>query len=164
MALRVTDICLKFLLAFCLSFPLLHTNANTLTLGMVTLTDREMENERMKPLVDYVARQLTGSPSAVGNVTFRNTNEEMIEALKSGEVDWVSETVFSALIMEQQANASIQLIRWNAEVGAYSGVIATKENSEISSIMDLNGKTIGFEDIGSTSAYFIPYIELLNHG
>ncbi|RDH82455.1 MAG: hypothetical protein DIZ80_09185 [endosymbiont of Galathealinum brachiosum] len=58
----------------------------------------------------------------------------------------------------------MELKRVHAEGSDYRSLIIVKKESKISEIMDLKGKTIAFEDIGSSSAYFMPYIELVKYG
>lgn len=49
-------------------------------------------------------------------------------------------------------------------VPSYHTIIFVHNDSEIQSLEDLVGKTIAFEDAGSTSAYFLPSAELLSKG
>jgi len=137
---------------------------DTLVIGKVTVSEREHIHQSMKPLVDYVASKLADFGIAKGDVFFARNNQEMIDALRKGKVDWVTDSTFSALILSEKTEAKIVLKRWHSRGSDYHGVIIVKKDSSVKGINDLRGKTIAFEDVGSTSSYFLPFMEFLNNG
>ena len=135
----------------------------TLVLGMVTNNPKKNYG-RLKPIVDYAAAQLADVGITGGAVLFANTNIELMQFLDEGRVDWVTESVISALQFEEIANAEVFLRRWKSLVPEYHTVFITQENSDIHSIADLAGRRIAFEDPGSTSSYFVPLVALGDAG
>ena len=134
-----------------------------LVLGKVS-TDPHQHYQHLKNMVDYVAARMQDLGIRRGEVLIARDNQQMIQYLREGKVDWVGETVFSGILFEQKANAEILLRRWKKGVPTYRTVFITRKDSGIRQLSDLIGKTIAFEDPGSTSAYFIPVAELLSAG
>ena len=97
-------------------------------------------------------------------LNFPRNNDEMIHALRNGKIDYFSETPFSALLFEQNADAQILLRQWKSGVPSYSTLFVTHKDSEITQLSDLAGRKIAFEDSGSTSAYFVPKMTLKKEG
>ncbi|MEM7083364.1 MAG: phosphate/phosphite/phosphonate ABC transporter substrate-binding protein [Pseudomonadota bacterium] len=93
-----------------------------------------------------------------------DSHEQMTEMLRDGHVDWVSATPYAAIKYEREAGAQFLLTKKNRGRGAYHSVFFARSDSNIQGIGDLVGKTIAFEKPGSTSAYFLPAIELLGAG
>lgn len=91
-------------------------------------------------------------------------NDEMIEFLRTGQVDLVSETVFSALLYEQTADAKILLRQWKGGRPSYKTFFFAHKDSDIQKVEDVAGHLVAFEDSGSTSGYFIPKATLTAHG
>ncbi|MGH1479530.1 MAG: phosphate/phosphite/phosphonate ABC transporter substrate-binding protein [Geminicoccales bacterium] len=83
-------------------------------------------------------------------------NEEMIEFLRSGKVHLVSESAFSSILYEQAADARIFLRQWKGGRPSYQTFFFARKDSDIRQIEDLAGNLIAFEDVGSTSGYFVP--------
>lgn len=90
--------------------------------------------------------------------------DQMIELMRNGDVDWVAATPYAALMYEREANAEFILTKKSRGRGAYHSVFFARNDSNISSLEDLKGKTIAFEAPGSTSAYFLPAMEILGAG
>lgn len=116
------------------------------------------------PLADYLASHLSHYGYNKGRVVVVKTAKEMAELLKKGEVDLVSETLFSALELKEQAGAQLLLKRWKNKVGVYSSIVFIRKDSGIASLEDLKGKVIAFEDPESSSGYFLPATMLINKG
>lgn len=127
----------------------------------------EKANKHIKfatPLADYLASHLSQYGYNKGRVVVVKTANEMAELLKKGEVDLVSETLFSALELQEQAGAQLLLKRWKNKAGVYSSIIFVKKDSGIVSLEDLKGKVIAFEDQESSSSYFFPASMIVNKG
>jgi phosphonate transport system substrate-binding protein len=56
------------------------------------------------------------------------------------------------------------LRRWKSGMTEYQGLIFTSRDSGVRNLEDLRGKTIAFEDPGSTSAYLLPKVFLQRSG
>ncbi len=126
-----------------------------LTIGRVSDNPKKHYPE-IKQFIDYVAKRLNPLGVKEGRVLLTRNNGEMIDLLKKGEVDLVTETPFSSLLYEERAGAKIILRRWKNVSSQYSSVIFVRKDSGIDSLEQLKGKKIAFEDPGSTSGYFLP--------
>ena len=91
-------------------------------------------------------------------------NDEMIDFLRTGKVDLVSETAFSAILYEQAANAEILLRQWKKGRPSYKTLFFARKDSDLHEIQDLTGHLIAFEDEGSTSGFFVPKATIATHG
>jgi phosphonate transport system substrate-binding protein len=128
---------------------------HTLVIGRVS-DDPRKHYKRLKPIVDYVASHLSDVGITRGSVLMAKDNRQLIRYLNEKKVDWVSETVISALIYHQETGAEIIARRWRKGVPEYHSVFFTRKETGIESIEQLKGKKIAFEDPGSTTAYFVP--------
>ncbi len=115
-------------------------------------------------MVDYAVSKMGDLGYTDGRVLMAINNQQMIRYLRQGKVDWVTETPFSSMIFKEKAGAELLVRKWKKEVSEYHSVFFTRSDSGISTLADLKGKTISFEDSGSTSAYYIPAAILIEHG
>jgi phosphonate transport system substrate-binding protein len=129
--------------------------AKTLVIGRVTSSPK-LTYEQLKPMVDYVADQMKDLGITEGSVLLAKNHDEMLRYLREGKVDWVQKGVFEALMYAREAGAEIALRSWRQGVPSYHTVIFARKDSAVSSLKDLIGKKIVFEDPGSTSAFFVP--------
>ncbi len=118
----------------------------------------------LRPMADYVAARMGDLGITEAGVLMAPSNDVMVRYLKEGRVDWVTETPFSSIIFREEAGAELLLCKWKKGVSRYRTVFFTRNDSDIHSIEDLRGRTIAFEDPGSSSAYFIPASELIEAG
>ncbi len=127
----------------------------TLVIGMVT-ADPKRAYQRLKPIAEYVAGAMEGLGVTGGDVVLAENSRQMMALLRQGSVDWVTETVFSALLLAEGDLADVLLRRWKDGVADYRTYLFTRQDSDIREPRDLVGRTIAFEDRTSTSAYFVP--------
>ncbi len=139
------------------------TPRKTLVIGRVAPSPKRVY-KRLKGIVDFVAGRLKDLGITGGAVLLARDNEQMVRYLKEGKVDWVTETVFSALKFREESGAEILLKRWKKGVPEYHTVFFVRKDSGINSLRDLKGKKIVFEDPGSTTSYFLPSAALLESG
>jgi phosphonate transport system substrate-binding protein len=129
--------------------------AKPFVIGRVT-SDPSETYKQLKPMVDYVAAQLKDQGITEGTVLMARNHEEMFRYLREEKVDWVQKGVFEALLYVREANAEIALRSWREGVPSYHTVLFARKDTMISSLKDLVGRKIAFEDPGSTSAFFVP--------
>lgn len=120
--------------------------------------------EAAQPLADYLAMHLKSFGYTHGQVVVARNVDEMAELLRTGRVDLVSDTIFSALELQEKAEAKPFLRRWKKGVGVYSSLVFARQDSGLETLDDLKGKVIAFEDRESTSGYFLPASLLLKRG
>ena len=133
----------------------------TIVAGKVT-SDPRKHRPRLKRMADYLAAKLSGS--GVGGVVMTKDNAGMIRHLRDGTVDLVSETALSAMRFAEEAGVEILLRESKSGVAAYSTIFFTRKDSPIATLADLRGRTVGFEDPASTSAFLIPLARLRDQG
>lgn len=133
---------------------------DTLVIGKVSINPKK-HFHTLQPIAQYVANQMQDLGITQSKVVLARNNDHMVRLLKSGQVDWVTETPFPAIEFEERAGAEMLLRKWKKGVPEYHTVFFTRKDSGIDSLAQLPGKTIAFEDEGSSSAYFIPAATLI---
>ncbi|GMQ48968.1 phosphate/phosphite/phosphonate ABC transporter substrate-binding protein [Vibrio sp. 10N] len=114
------------------------------------------------PLAKYLGQTLAQFGYTQGRVKVTNSIVELGQWLDNGEIDMVSETLFSALKLQQEHNADILLRRWKKGQADYQTIFFARKNSGIHTLDDLIGKTLVLEDRSSTSGFYMPVQTLLN--
>jgi len=135
----------------------------TIVLGRVS-DDPVKHLPRMQAMAEYLAARLAPYGITKGEAIVARDNEEMAGLLRSGRVDLFSETVMSALFLQERANSEILLREWKKGVASYRSVIFTRKDSDVRTLHDLGGRSIGFEDPGSTSGFLVPFAMLRDAG
>ncbi|MDX1451956.1 MAG: phosphate/phosphite/phosphonate ABC transporter substrate-binding protein, partial [Oleiphilaceae bacterium] len=120
--------------------------------------------EHGTPMANYLASKLQRFGYTGGRVKVASDLDQMALWLRDGQVDLVTETVFSALALKERVGAELLARRWKKGVAQYASVFITKHDSHINALTDLTGKAIVFEDRGSSSGYFIPAAMLIEQG
>lgn len=138
-------------------------NAKTLTIGKIS-DEPEKDTRALKPMVEHVAGKMADLGITGAKVVLAESEEELVALMLAGEIDWVTETAFSAIALEKQAGARIILRKWKKGVAAYHSVIFTGKRSGLNSVNDLVGKKIAFEEPSSTSGFHVPYRMLTSLG
>ncbi|HAA92725.1 MAG TPA: hypothetical protein DCS82_02895 [Rhodospirillaceae bacterium] len=146
--------------------PLLLAEADrkkTLVIGRISRSARR-HAKRVQILADYLGEQLQ-------EFGIRNTQSliaedlpTMIRHFKNGEVDLISETAYGAVELANTVGARPLLLEWKHGNEFYKSIIFVRKDSAISTLADLKGKVIAYEDPGSTSAFFVPLIMLHQAG
>jgi len=133
---------------------------DTLVIGKVS-NDPRKHYRYLKPMVEYAATHMRDLGIDKGMVLMARDNAQMIQLLKQGKVDWVTETAFSALLYEHNNVAEILLRKWKKNAAQYFTVFFTRKGNPINSLSDLRGKVLALEDPGSTTAFFEPLMCLI---
>lgn len=118
----------------------------------------------LKPMADYLAKGLTEFGYTEGKVLMAKNNRQMIHYLRKKKIDLVTETIFSSVLYKDKANAELLVKKWKKGQRDYESIIFVRKDSGINSLADFKGKTVAFEDPGSTSAFYIPASIMLKHG
>ena len=115
-------------------------------------------------LTDYLEGQLRPYGIRVVDVAMAPVPVEIARLMRQGKVDVFMDTIFSSYIVSKLTDAEFFLSHWKKSVQKYHSTIFTRSDAGMSSLDDLKGRMIAFEDPGSTSAYFLPKAELLVRG
>jgi phosphonate transport system substrate-binding protein len=145
------------------SDPVAPIPSGVLVLGDIS-DDPAEKIEKFQPLADYLAANL--SEYGIGSVEIKIAPDldTMVEWIKSGEVDLYSDSPFPAMYVSDRSGAQPILRRWRKGVEEYHTVIFALKDSGITSVNELNGHTVAFEEPFSTTAYFLPRAYLIQNG
>lgn len=110
----------------------------------------------MRPMASYMSKKL--APLGISNVDIliAENHEQMVRFIRDGRVDWITETAYSAALLEQSAGAEIILRKWKQGVPSYHSVVFVRKDSGIESLDQLTGRSVAFQHPGSTTGYFVP--------
>ncbi len=117
-----------------------------------------------QPIADYLASQLADYGITGAEVKVATSTEEMIQLLKSGEVDLYFDSTYPATLISDASGAQIILRRWRFGVETYNGVIFASKDSGITDIEGLKGKMVAMDAPYSTSGFLLPSVYLTENG
>jgi phosphonate transport system substrate-binding protein len=137
----------------------------TLTLGMVSETHQKEIEEHFRDFVRYVARKLSSGREIEAKVVTAATPVEFANLLKQRKIDFYMESAYPTYVINSVHGAGKLLLRrWKSGMAEYYSVIFTRRNGGIKNLEELKGKSIVFEDPGSSSGYLMPKLFLQRRG
>jgi len=80
------------------------------------------------------------------------------------KVDIYIDSVFPVIAVNKATGSKVILRRWKKGVAEYKSVIFTRKDSGITTVAELKGNIIAFEDSFSSGGYFLPKLLLENAG
>lgn len=116
---------------------------------------------QLKPLLDYVVPRMADVGIREGRVLMARDAQQMASYLRRGQVDWVTETAAAAMLLQLRGSAEPLLLTERDGVSRYRTVFFVRRDSGVKNLSDLRGRSVAFQNNASTSAYFVPAIELL---
>jgi phosphonate transport system substrate-binding protein len=134
-----------------------------LVLGRVS-DDPQSHYESTRTLLDYAVSRMADVGIREGRVLIARDALQMASYLRRGRVDWVTETAGGAMLLQHRAGVLPFLISDRNGVRRYHTVYFARRDGPVKSIDGLRGHRIAFQNRTSTSAYFIPSMELLARG
>lgn len=140
-----------------------HDAGRVLVIGCVT-NDPKYNYGRMQGIAQYVLHKMEDLHVDAVEVFTVDEPSRMANLLRSGRVDWVSATPFTALRYVEEAGGEIILAKSQYGEAWYESIFFARKDSPIRSLEDLRGKSIAFEKPDSTSAYFLPVAMLAAAG
>ena len=143
-------------------FPASATEGDQiLVLGRIS-DDPNAHYAQLKPLLDYVVPRMADVGIREGRVLMARDLKQMESYLRRGRVDWVTETSAGAMQLRTGAGAEPLLLTERNGVSRYRTVFFARRDSGIATLDDLRGRSIAFQSLNSTSAYYVPAAELLD--
>jgi len=136
---------------------------HVLVLGRIS-DDPKTHYEQLKPLLDYVVPRMASVGIREGRILMARDAQQMASYLRRGRVDWVTETAASGVALEARAGAKLLLMTERDGVSRYGTVYFARRDSGLTSLDQLRGHSVAFQNVSSTSAYFVPASELLERG
>jgi phosphonate transport system substrate-binding protein len=137
--------------------------ARNLVIGSIS-EDPVEEIQVYGPFAAFLGEQLRGEGITGGMVKVAKNMDHMIEMMVAGEVDLYIDSPYPALNVADKSDGVLFLRRWKNDVSEYSSVIFVPVDSTITSLDDLRGKMISFEEPWSSSAFFLPKLSLMEKG
>ncbi len=137
--------------------------AETLVLGGVNDNVRK-QVKRFSPLAAYLEKVLADDGIDTVEIKIFATSDAMAEALSAGEVDLYFDSPLVAAKVARQSSAVPFLRRWKQGVAEYHSLIIVPSASDIATVDDLVGRSIGFQEPDSTSGFLLPAALLLHNG
>lgn len=143
--------------------PVAAYDRHVLVLGRIS-DDPAAHYEQLKPLLDYVVPRLADVGIREGRILMAQDPQQMMSYMRRGRVDWVTETSASGILLEQRVGAVPLLLTERTGVSRYRTLFVVRRDSGLRSLDELAGRSIVFQNRSSTSAYFVPAVELLERG
>jgi phosphonate transport system substrate-binding protein len=134
-----------------------------LVLGRVSDNPKD-DYGHLRPILDYVVPRMGAVGIRSGRILMARDPQQMLSYLRRGKVDWLSETPGSAATYRERVGARVLLLTERGGQSRYHSVLFARIDSGIRSLADLRGRSIAFQNSSSTSAYFLPAIEILGAG
>jgi len=138
-----------------------------LRLGVVA--EEQNEPDRMLRVYgEVLARlreRLAPATVEVGGLVIARDLDDLSQRLVRGEVDFVIETVFPTLVLQERSrrlDPALVVVRRGQR--QYRSVFFTRKEAELRSLRDLRGHTLVLQALRSTSAFALPKAELERAG
>lgn len=139
--------------------------SKSITLGLISDTNASAVQEHFREFVRYVARRLSAGSENEAKVVIAPTIFDMAKLLEQQRVDFYMESPYATYLINYVHGVGRTLLRrWKGGQAEYQSLIITKREGGIKKLSDLRGKSIVFEDSGSTSGYLLPKILLSRRG
>ncbi len=136
---------------------------NSIVIG--DISDEPVESiSETQPFADYIAAELEAFEIGTGEVKIAPDMKTMAEWLEAGDVDVYIDSPYPALIVSQSSGARPTLRRWKDGIAQYNTVIFARADRGLTSLEDLKGQAIGFDEEFSTSGYLLPLGYILKSG
>ncbi|MEM7083205.1 MAG: phosphate/phosphite/phosphonate ABC transporter substrate-binding protein [Pseudomonadota bacterium] len=134
-----------------------------LVLGGIKTANRDV-NEALEPMAAFVRQHISeiGVDDVV--VVTATDREHLAQLIRHGRVDWISQTAYNASYFLKNADVSVLSRSWRGGTPTYKSVFFVRKDSALDSLDHLDDHSIAFEHPYSTSAYFVPKIELEARG
>jgi len=120
------------------------------------------------PFTDHIGSYLQENYSVPSDLSVEGTigsnYSAIIQSLGQGTLDVAETGPFAAALGVKTGNAEIILQRYGYGSWEYASIIATPNDSDITELADLSGKTIAFSDRLSTSGALYPLFSMSDQG
>lgn len=118
----------------------------------------------LQPILDLIVSELADLGVVGGRILMARDAAQMASYLRQGKVDWVGDTAAVALQLIDRGGADSIAVASKNGSNRYRTLLVTHRGSGISTIEDLRGRSIAFQNASSTTAYYLPAGMLLDAG
>ena len=140
----------------------------TVNFGLSPSVPQEDLEVQYSPLLDHVGAYLRENHDVPSGLSVEGTvgsnYSAVIQSLGQGTTDVAETGPFAAGLGVMTGNAEIILQRYGYGSWEYTSIIATPNDSDITELSDLAGKTVAFSDQLSTSGALYPLYSMSNQG
>lgn len=142
--------------------PLAEKQERVLVIGRISSGARK-QLPKVGALNDHVVSGMADLGVTHGRSVVERTVADMAALMADGHVDYALESLYGAIRLMKEGGGEIVLQEWKNRTPYFHTVLIAHAEADIH--MDaLHGAHILFEDPGSTSGYFLPYIHLRSKG
>lgn len=134
-----------------------------LVVGRVS-ADPRSSFPRLAAFASALASRLGDFGIASGTAIVARSNDDMIRLLREGKVDLISETPYSAFQFVDARVAEILLLEKRRGAVDFRTIFFRRADAKLDSLAGLPGRKVGFEDPGSTSGFFLPFMAMRDFG
>ncbi len=139
------------------------SEGRTLVIGKVSSNPKK-HYRYLKPMADYMVERMGDLGYTDSDVLMAKDFKQLARYMRQGKVDWVTESPFPSARLHRDAGAEYIARKWKKGVAEYHTVLFARKDSGISSIEDLKGKVIAFQDRDSSTACYLPAGMILDKG
>ena len=154
-----------FVLISC--FAMTATSSEKITFGVYTSDKASTMFQTFKPVLDGLSKELKllGSESANIQIKIYKTYEEGIQAIVTGEVDFMRMGPASYILAKEQS-PKIKLLAMELRKNKkrFKGVIIVPSDSDVTSLSQLKGKRFAFGNKNSTIGRYLAQSALIDAG
>ena len=140
----------------------------TVDFGISPSVPQEDLNVQYSPLEDHIGSYLRENYDVPDDLSVEGTigsnYSAIIQSLGQGTLDIAETGPFAAALGVKTGNAEIILQRYGYGGWTYKSIIATPNDSDITELSDLSGKTVAFSDRLSTSGALYPLYSMSSEG
>ncbi len=140
----------------------------TIDFGISPSVPQEDLEVQYAPLEDHIGSYVRENYDASSDLNVEGTvgsnYSAIIQALGQGTLDMAETGPFAAALGVMTGNAEIILQRYGYGGWTYKSIIATPNDSDITELSDLSGKTVAFSDQLSTSGALYPLYSMSSEG
>jgi len=144
--------------------PETNEATETIILGDIDQDDPIVKVREFQPIADYLAANLTDYNFGQGSVAIAPDLATMISLVENSEVDIYYDSLYPAMLIAEATGARPLLRGWRGGEPVYHSVFFAMADSGITSLDDLVGKKVAYDDPASTSGYMIPTSYLISNG
>jgi phosphonate transport system substrate-binding protein len=140
----------------------------TINFGISPSVPQEDLNQQYSPLLDHIGSYVrenydtSDDLNVEGNIG--SNYSAIIQSLGQGTTDVAETGPFAAALGVKTGNAEVILQRFGYGGWTYKSIIATPNDSDITELSDLSGKTVAFSDRLSTSGALYPLYSMSSEG
>jgi phosphonate transport system substrate-binding protein len=140
----------------------------TVDFGISPSVPQEDLNVQYSPLENHIGSYLRENYDVPSDLSVEGTigsnYSAIIQSLGQGTLDIAETGPFAAALGVKTGNAEIILQRYGYGSWEYKSIIATPNDSDITELSDLSGKTVAFSDRLSTSGALYPLYSMSSEG